>query len=111
MGHAILISLIYLWVFWAMYVLVMGIYRAHLQKRLNVVTTVLSVPFVLLGYIMDIVANLTFATVVFFEWPREWLVTTRMKRYINEKHSWRCKLSSWVCDHLLDMFDPSGNHC
>lgn len=40
----------FLWAFWAMYVLVMGIYRAHLAKRMTPVTLALSLPFVALGY-------------------------------------------------------------
>lgn len=34
MSYALYV-LAFLWAFWAMYVLVMGIYRAHLAKRLT----------------------------------------------------------------------------
>ena len=101
----------FLWSFWAMYVLVMGIYRAHLAKRMTPVTLALSLPFVALGYVMAVLANITIASVVFVEPPQEILVTDRLKRHINHGTGWRQALASYVCDHMLDMFDPSGNHC
>lgn len=64
----------FLWAFWGMYVLVMGIYRAHLSHRLKGLVLVLSLPFVAIGFLMDVFAK-------------------------------------YICDHLLDVFDPSGNHC
>lgn len=103
--------LAFLWAFWAMYVLVMGIYRAHLAKRLTPVALALSLPFVALGYVMDVLANITIASVVFIELPQETLVTDRLKRHIDHGNGWRQALASYVCDHMLDMFDPSGNHC
>ena len=44
MSYALYV-LAFLWAFWAMYVLVMGIYRAHLAKRMTPVTLALSLPF------------------------------------------------------------------
>ena len=110
MSYALYV-LAFLWAFWAMYVLVMGIYRAHLAKRLTPVTLALSLPFVALGYVMDVLANVTIASVVFIETPREMLVTDRLKRHIEQDNGWRQSLASYICDNLLDVFDPSGNHC
>ena len=44
----------FLWVFWGVHVLVMGIYRAHLSSRLKGLVLVLSLPFVAVGYLMDV---------------------------------------------------------
>lgn len=44
----------FLWAFWGMYVLVMGIYRAYLSRRLHGLVLVLSLPFVAIGYLMDV---------------------------------------------------------
>jgi hypothetical protein len=101
----------FLWAFWGMYVLVMGIYRAHLHHRLRGLVLVLSLPFVAIGYLMDIFANLTIASIVFLEPPREWLVTDRLQRHMLHGTGWRFWLARYVCDHLLDVFDPSGDHC
>ncbi len=104
-------TLAYLWTFWAVYVLVMGIHRAHISKRLGPVTFCLSLPFVIIGLIMDAFANLTIAALVFFELPRELLVTARLQRYVGQGAGWRFTIANWVCNNLLDVFDPSGNHC
>ena len=103
---------LFLWAFWGLYVLVMGLYRAHLARRLNRFTTVLGLPFVIAGFSVDVLANITVASIVFVEWPREWLVTDRLQRHIRTPQSaWRTRLASIICDHLLDVFDPSGDHC
>lgn len=104
-------SIGFLWAFWGMYVLVMGIYRAHLNHRLKGLVLVLSLPFVTIGYLMDVFANLTIASLVFLELPREWLVTDRLQRHMTKSTGWRFWLAKYICDHLLDVFDPSGNHC
>lgn len=104
-------TLAFLWLLWAMYVLIMGVYRAYLAKRLTLVTLSLSAPFIAMGYIMDVVANVTIASIVFLEAPRELLVTTRLDRHVAQGRGWRSELAGWICDHLLDVFDPTGNHC
>ena len=48
----------FLWAFWCAYVLVMGIYRAHLSQRLVGLNKVLALPVVGFGYLMDVAANL-----------------------------------------------------
>jgi hypothetical protein len=101
----------FLWAFWGMYVLVMGIYRAHLSHRLKGLVLVLSLPFIVIGYLMDVFANVTIASLVFLELPREWLVTSRLQRYIAHGTGWRAAKARWICDNLLDVFDPSGEHC
>lgn len=103
----------FLWVFWAVYVLVMGIYRAHLAGKIKGVTLVLSLPWVLIGYAMDVMAQYTLACLFFLDWPKrgEHLVTDRLKRYIKQGIGWRARKADWICSNLLDVFDPSGNHC
>lgn len=101
----------FLWAFWALYVLVMGLYRAHLAGRLTPLTTALGLPFLLIGAAFDVVANVTVATLVFLEVPREFLVTTRLRRYIAGPPGWRRDRALEVCTQLLDPFDPSNNHC
>ena len=101
----------YLWIFWGLFVLVMGLYRAHLEKRLSVYAYVLGAPFLAAGYIIDVVANLVIATSVFMELPKELLVTDRLTRYNEGNYGWRSKVAKFVCENLLDVFDPSGKHC
>ncbi len=109
---AIFALVAYLWIFWFAYVGIMGIYRAHLAGRLDGFARAMSVPVVLLGYVLDVMANVTVAVLVFLDWPREWLVTTRLKRYRRDAPGTRnAKIAEYICEHLLDPFDPTGNHC
>jgi hypothetical protein len=104
--------LAFMWFFWGMFVLVMGIYRAHLAGRLTKLTTVLGLPFVIVGYAVDIFANLVIAPVLFLDLPREFMVTSRFVRYNAEPgHNWRKDIATYVCENMLDVFDPTGNHC
>lgn len=102
--------LVYLWLFYGMFVLVMGAYRAHLAKRLIPLTYALLGPWVVIGALMDVASNLTIFTVIFFEFPRELLVTTRLKRYMSQT-GWRWKAASFICEKMLDPMDPTGDHC
>jgi succinate-acetate transporter protein len=103
----------FLWGFWVLYVFTMAIYRAKLSKRLGKISTALALPFVLLAVIVDFVANMTVATVLFLDLPREPLVTARLQRYLStcDVLGWRYILAKLICNNLLDIFDPTGNHC
>lgn len=105
--------ILYLWLFWYAYILVMGLYRAKLQGRLFGVVQVLALPAIVIGYAMDILTQYTLATVFFFDLPAkgEHLVTARLQRYIARDNGWRAVKAQWICNHLLDVFDPTGNHC
>lgn len=106
--------LVYLYCFWLLYVLVMGLYRAWLSKRLTRVALVLSVPALALGYLVDLVANWTVAVAVFCEFPKRplELVTDRLTRYIElDADEWKKGCAQWICANLLDYFDPHDRHC
>jgi hypothetical protein len=111
MAELILFIIAYLYAFWCAYVLVMGIYRAHLAKRLVGFNKVLAIPVVVIGYVMDVAANWIIAPLIFLDWPREALVTSRLIRYKREDNGWRCQLATLICDGLLDPLDPTGDHC
>ena len=108
----LLAVILFLWGFWTLYVPVMGIYRAHLAKRLSRAGYILGLPWVVLGYAVDVLAQFSVATLFFFDLPRrgEWLVTDRLIRY-SSSSGWRKAKADWICSHLLDVFDPTGNHC
>lgn len=104
------LGLVGLWILWGLYVLVMGLYRAHLARRLTKLHYAMSLPFVLAGFAVDVLANVLIASVIFLELPAEWLVTTRLQRHLSAV-SWRGRLARWICTQLLDVFDPTGAHC
>lgn len=103
--------LAYLYAFWCAYVLVMGIYRAHLSQRLVGLNKALALPVVAVGYLMDVAANLFIAPLLFLDWPREALVTSRLVRYKRDDSGWRGRLAGFICERLLDVFDPTWDHC
>ncbi len=105
-----LMPLWYLWSFWGVYVLTMGLYRAKLDNRLGPFTRLLGFPFIGLAWLMDVIANLTLASLIFWELPKEMFVTARLNRHLNGT-GWRASIAGWVCTRLLDIFDPTGKHC
>jgi hypothetical protein len=107
-------SVAYAWAFWALYVLTMGLYRAYLDKRLTGPTYVLGFPLFALAWCVDVLAQYTIATLLFWDFPANWserMVTFRLKRYMAGPDGWRRKVAKFICDRLLDPFDPTGNHC
>lgn len=110
LNYALALAL-YLWAFWGAYVLVMGLYRAHLNNKLTPLTTALGLPFVIFGIVVDVLANIFIATIIFLEIPKELLVTTRLARHNTSGSGWRKDIATYICSNLLDVFDPSGDHC
>jgi len=102
-----------LFLFAALFVLVMGIYRAHLAKRLRWYHYVSFGPWVVIGFLFDIASQYTIAVLIFTDFPRwkEWLVTDRLIRYVHNDYGYRTKIALFLCHDFLDIFDPSGNHC
>lgn len=106
-----LFSLLFLWLFYGFYLAVMSLYRAKLEKRLTWVMWILGIPYLLIGAIADVTTNLTFAAAVFWEWPRQWLVTQRLKAYKKLGTGWRYAIAFWICTQMLDAVDPNHSHC
>jgi hypothetical protein len=109
------LALAYIYVCWLVYILIMGLYRAHLAGRLprNSVLFWVALPVVAVGYVMDVVLQYVVGTVMFADLPRggEHLFTDRLNRYMRGHDHWRRRWAEWICDHMLDPFDPKGDHC
>jgi hypothetical protein len=95
---------------WLFFLATMSIMRAYRVKLMGPVATVLAVPVLAVALVLDVVVNVLVATVVFVDWPREWLLTRRLVRYIDMPQGWRTALALWGTRNLLDIFDPSGLH-
>lgn len=63
-----------------------------------------------IGLVLDFFLNVIVATLVFLDLPREATVTKRLSRYCGDC-GWRSRLAFWICNRLLDPFDPEGKHC
>lgn len=99
------------WIFWALYVFTMGLYRSFLAGRLRGLPLLLASPFVIVAFVLDFLFQVTVFTVVFWDRPRHWLVTHRLRAYMRGRNTWRRRLADYLCKHLLDPFDPTGAHC
>ena len=96
--------------FYTLYLAIMSLYRGHRAGTLPLASKVLGYPILAIGLIVDVIMNVTLFSLIFAELPREWLVTTRLKRHI--KHTgYRGWLSRYICHNLLSPFDPTGDHC
>lgn len=98
-----------LYLFFIMYVASMGMIRAHSEKKLNGVLWVLCLPFVAVSIVLDFINNMTVFSLIYFELPREWVVTDRLKRHAKGT-GWRKSLSYWFGNTILNAFDHTGSH-
>lgn len=111
--NAIVYSAMTLVVFYWLYVLMMGTYRAFLRKKLQGLAFVLLLPPLALAFLLDVFVQFTVASLVFWETPRkgEWFVTHRLRTYIRQGAGWRWLIADTLCRRMLDPFDPTGAHC
>ena len=96
---------------WVLYLAAMGLIP-HL-KSMGWIVKIHAYAVVLVGVIMDFLLHMVIGTILFMDLPREWLLTGRLRRYHGSEYigSKRAKIAEWICTHLLDPFDPDGDHC
>jgi hypothetical protein len=107
-------AIAFMYVFFILFVAVMSLYRAHLEKKLTKAGYILGWPIVAIAGLFDVIANLTVVSIICLDPPRDWLVTSRFRRYVQggeEKYGFRYRVARGVCKKLLDYFDPRGSHC
>lgn len=101
-----------LYVFWIFYLAVMALFSAKEKGTLPKAALILGYPVLIVGAIIDLAMNAAVFSIIFFEPPKEWLVTKRLARHIKKGSGWRQKLAKWICENLLDAFDPDHRgHC
>jgi hypothetical protein len=66
---------------------------------------------VMTAVLFDALINLTICTVIFLDWPHEWLLSQRLKRYHLTDFNWRGQMAGWICENILNPFDPNKSHC
>lgn len=106
----IFMALAALYGLWALYIIVMALQRARRAGTLSRAAFALGAPLIVAGVLLDVLVNMVLMTALLLEWPREWLVTARLKRHCGAD-TWRGAVARWVCHKLLDAFDPDGRHC
>ena len=99
-----------LYILAALYLLWLGyVFTMHVKAQWDVLhwsAKVLGAPVALAAYCLDVAVNLTLATVAFLDLPQEATLTKRLHRY---RRGWRNTVARFVCQHLLNPFDP--DHC
>lgn len=94
---------------WIFYLAVMSLSRAKQAGTLSKTALVFGTPILILGYFLDFLLNVFVMTPILLELPREWNVTTRLKRHHRESTGWRLSIVKWF-EQMLDPYDPSGDH-
>lgn len=98
-----------LYTLWVFYLAVMTLKRARDANLLTKTATVFGVPVLVIGLILDFIANVFVMSLILLELPKETTVTARLKRHNKESTGWRLSIVKWA-EPLLDPFDPSGDH-
>lgn len=112
---------------WGMYLAVMNLIQAkETIHKLTLPAKIFAYPLAIAGVIMDFLTNLIVGSIVFVDMPREFLLTERLQRYLEDMDrfydgqakvqptkldKWRWTAAVWICEHLLDPFDARGYHC
>lgn len=108
MTYAVLIGFAATYALWVLYLAVMSLKRVRDEGKLSRLAYIFGIPVLYIGLVFDVLINIFVMTVLLLELPKEWLVTTRLKRH-NRGTGWRQKFAAW-CEQFLDPFDPSGDH-
>ena len=69
---------------------------------------------VLGGLPLDILFQWTIAPLIFMEFTKDLFFTNRLNRYredVKYKGTWKMRWADWICEHLLNPYDPTGRHC
>ena len=73
----------------------------------------MAAPVVVVAFVVDLLMQMTVFTLVFLDLPSHWLVTHRLRYYMQHlpPYHWRRRWADRLCHHLLDPYDPTGSHC
>jgi len=107
-------------VVWAMAVMTWALYICSMQLKYhkqNLYPVARFHAYILAAatIVLDAIINI-FASIPLLELPRwdlgEFLLSPRLRRMRDdESDTWRGLVASWLCEHMLNQFDRSGDHC
>lgn len=107
--YAFLIALGLTYGLYVFYAAVMNIKRVRDMGKLTTLGKVFGYPTLVIGLVLDLLVNVLVMSVILLEIPREFTVTSRLKRHHAESTGWRLVVVLFF-EPLLDPLDPSGDH-
>ncbi len=78
------------------------------RESLTVFEKLWGYPFVWFSFLMDVLYNIFYATFKYKDLPREFLFTSRLKRYKSDFGGWRNDEAVRICE-ILNKYDEG--HC
>jgi hypothetical protein len=104
-------TLVILWALWVLYVAMMNVDRSMISQELPWQAKILVYPTKVLFDIVEVVSNTFICTLIFLDFPREFTVSDRLRRYYTDKttSNWRLTIVHFV-KPMLDPFDHKGPH-
>lgn len=103
------LSLAVTYALYVFYCAVMNIKRVRDMGKLTKLGMAFGYPTLIIGLVLDFLCNTFVMTVLFLELPKEFTVTSRLKRHNHSDDGWRTALARWF-EPVLDPIDPSGDH-
>ena len=105
----------YIWlsiiVFYTLYLAAINVWND--RASIGIAAKLFCAPAVLIMLTTDFLMQITLASVVFLDVPREFLVTQRLQRYRADAYpvGIRKNMATWICTKLLNPFDITRHHC
>ena len=103
-------SLLAFWALWVLFLAVMNLGQSKAEGKLHGFALYAGYTVLGVGLLVDLVVQITVATVIWLELPREWTVSGRVERLCREGHGYRLAVALWFRRVLLAPFDRSGGH-
>lgn len=97
------------WVLWVIYVAMMRLKQVRDAGKLTLAMKVLGYPVLFVGLVIDFWLNVL-ASLVFWERPHEYTLSSRLWRHSQESTGYRQKWAEVIRVNLLDAIDPAGVH-
>lgn len=101
---------LFILVCWVFYLAVMHLSQNQDRASLPPSVKIHAYAALAVGYTLDLVLAWIIAPVLFLSIPKELTFTAALKRH-KTAPNWRSGVATWICDRLLNPFDPLGRHC
>ena len=95
---------------WILYLAVMNLSDANDRKPLPAPMKMAGGVLLSIGVVHDFLLNMAVCLFLFFELPRNWLLTGTLQKHLADGGGYKFRVSRWLCQNLLDPFQ-SGGHC